>query len=71
MVQCVKDLVLSLLWLESLLWCGFDPWPGNLCMLRYSQKKKEKKKKKETVQHLELKRQLRDFLVNDIFLCEH
>ena len=25
----VKDLVLSLLWLGSLLWCRFDPWPGN------------------------------------------
>ena len=25
----VKDLVLSLLWLWLLLWCMFDPWPGN------------------------------------------
>ena len=24
----VKDLALSLLWLRSLLWLGFDPWPG-------------------------------------------
>ena len=23
----VKDLALSQLWLGSLLWCGFDPWP--------------------------------------------
>ena len=26
MAQRVKDLALSLLWL------GFSPWPGNLCM---------------------------------------
>ena len=24
-------LALSLLWLGSLLWYRFDPWPGNLC----------------------------------------
>lgn len=30
MVQWVKDLVLSLQWLQLLLW--FDPWPGNFCM---------------------------------------
>ena len=29
----VKDLALSLLWLGSLLWHEFEPWPGN-----YSQK---------------------------------
>ena len=23
----------SLLWLRTVLWCGFDPWPGNFCML--------------------------------------
>ena len=33
-VQWVKDLVLSLLWLRSLLWHGFDPWPRNFCLLR-------------------------------------
>lgn len=30
----VKDSALSLLWLRSLLWLGFDPWPGNFCMSR-------------------------------------
>ena len=30
--QKVKDLALSLLWLWLLLWCGFDPWPGNFHM---------------------------------------
>lgn len=29
--QQVKDPVFSLLWLRSLLWLGFDPWPGNFC----------------------------------------
>ena len=28
--QHVKNLVLSLQWLSSLLWYGFDPWPRNL-----------------------------------------
>ena len=32
MAQRVKDLVASLLWLRLHLWCGFDPWPENLCM---------------------------------------
>lgn len=34
MVQRVKDLMLSLLW------HGFDPYPGNFCMLRMQPKKK-------------------------------
>ena len=29
----VKDPVWPLLWLWSLLWCGFDPWSGNVYML--------------------------------------
>ena len=33
-VQWVKDLVVSLQWLGSLLWHGFDPWPRNFCMPR-------------------------------------
>ena len=32
----------------SLLWRGFDPWPGNFCMLRVQPKKKKKKKKKQS-----------------------
>ena len=32
MTQWVKDLVLSLQQLESLLWRRFDPWPGNYNM---------------------------------------
>ena len=38
--QWVKDLVLSLQWLRSLLWHRFDPWPGNFHMLWVWQKKK-------------------------------
>ena len=34
---------LSLLWLRSLLWYGFNPWPGNICMLQ----KKDWENKKE------------------------
>ena len=29
----VKDLALLLLWLRSLLWYRFDPWPWNFCVL--------------------------------------
>ena len=29
----VKDLVSALQRLRSLVWCGFDPWPGNVCVL--------------------------------------
>ena len=43
--QKVKDLVLPLLWLGSLLWFGLDPWPRNFCMLWQGPKKKKKKKK--------------------------
>ena len=39
----VKDPVLSLWWLGSLMRCGFDSWPGNFCILYVQQKKKKKK----------------------------
>ena len=45
-VQWVKDPVLSLQWLGSLLWGGFDSWPRNFCMLQARPKKKKKKKKR-------------------------
>ena len=47
MVQCVKDLALSLQGLGLLLWCGFDPWPGNVHVLQVQPKKKKKKKQKK------------------------
>ena len=51
LARCVKDLALSLLWLRSLLWCGFSPWPWNLSMPQVQPKKKEKtyKKKQEGI----------------------
>ena len=39
-VQQIKDLALSLQQLRLLLWCGFDPWPGNFYMLQAWPKKK-------------------------------
>ena len=48
MAQLVKDPVLSLLQLRSLLWCGFHPLLGNFWMPWVQPKKKEKKKKKKT-----------------------
>ena len=45
-VQWVRDPVLSLQWLGSLLWHGLDPWPGNFCVLWARTKKKKKKKMK-------------------------
>ena len=29
-----KDSALSLLWIRSLLWRGFNSWPGSFCMLQ-------------------------------------
>ena len=46
MAKQVKDLALSLKWLGSLLWHGFDPWPENFHMLRAWPKKKKKGGKK-------------------------
>ena len=41
--------MLSLQWLRSLLWHGFDPWPGNVHMLQVrSKQRKSKKTKNET-----------------------
>ena len=37
--QWVKDLALSLQQLGSLLWCGFDLWPGNFYVLQYGKNK--------------------------------
>ena len=47
-VHWVKNLVLSLLWFGSQLWCGFYPWPRNFCMLcvKPVEKKKKRKEKK-------------------------
>ena len=42
-----EDLVLSMLWLGSLLWHGFDPWAGNFKIKKTKQKKTKKKKTKK------------------------
>ena len=42
MAQQVKELVLSLLWFGSLLWCEFDPWPEKFYMLWMWTKSKKK-----------------------------
>ena len=39
MAQRVKELALSLQQLESLLWHGLNPWPGNFYMLQVLPKK--------------------------------
>ena len=44
--QWVKDLLLSLQWLGSLLWPRFNPWPRKFHRLWVQPKKKKKKKKK-------------------------
>ena len=42
MAQWDKDPVLSLLWLRSLLWHWFNPWPGNVNVPWVQPKKKKK-----------------------------
>ena len=46
MVQWVKDLALSPLWLWLQLQSIFEPWPRNFHMLQEQPKKKKEKKKK-------------------------
>ena len=54
MAQQVKDLV-SLLWLRSLLWRRFDPWPGNFRRPHgCSKKKKEEEEKRKGEAQAEL-----------------
>ena len=47
MVQQVKELALSLLWLWLLPWRGFDPWLRNFCLLWVQPKKKRKRRKRK------------------------
>ena len=46
-VQRIKDLALSLPWIESLLWCWFNPWPENFCTVKEKKRRKGKKERKE------------------------
>ena len=47
-VQCIKDLVLSLQWLGSSLWHGFHPWPRNFHVAQTWPKNNNNKKKNKT-----------------------
>ena len=38
----MKDLALLLMWLQLLLWHGFDPWPWNFHVPLHDQKKTDK-----------------------------
>ena len=49
MAQWVKDPALSLQWLGSPPWRGFDPWPGNCHMLQAW----PKKRKEEVIELIE------------------
>ena len=51
MVQLVKDLVLSLMWLRLLLWHRFNPWPQEF--LHAMDAVKKEIKKENTVQSQE------------------
>ena len=51
MEQWVKDPVLSLQRLGSLLWCGFNPWPGKF-HISWAHTARGKKKKKSNFQPL-------------------
>ena len=62
--QQVKDLELSLPWLWLHLWCMFDPWPGNFCMLWMQPKKEELKPPK----HLTICRGTCSLSPEDFFL---
>ena len=46
MIQWVKDPELSPMWPKLLLWCGFDPRPGNFHMPQVWLKKEKKERKK-------------------------
>lgn len=37
----MKHPVVSLLWIRSVLWCEFDPWPGDVHVLLGVAKKKK------------------------------
>ena len=49
MIQWVKDPELSPMWPKLLLWCGFDPRPGNFHMPQVWLKKEKKRKKKKKI----------------------
>ena len=53
MAQQTKDLMLSLLWLGLLLWCGLGPWPDSAMGKKEVQRSygRNKQKRKLTITH--------------------
>ena len=53
MAQQTKDLMLSLLWLGLLLWCGLGPWPDSAMGKKEVQRSygQNKQKRKLTITH--------------------
>ena len=71
-----KDLTVSVQGLRSLLWHGFDPWPGKVRVPRVWPKKRWGKKKRKTLSR-RIKTRLLDLyfnfwkssLISDFFFC--
>ena len=60
MAQWVKDMALSLEWLGSLLWLGFDPWPRNFHVSQAWPKKKKKTRNREKIEMKRGRKRIRD-----------
>ena len=60
---------MSLLWLRLLLWCMFNPWPGNFCMPWAQQKKKKKEKKIRSARQYRVKTNLHSYVFFVFFVC--
>jgi len=67
--QLVKDLVLSLLWLGSLLWCAFNPGPQNICMLQAQPKQTNKQLNKNRIKIKISSYMWFPFISLDVCLC--
>jgi len=48
----IRNLALSLLCLGLLLWCGFDPWPGNFCTPQVQPPPTKKKEREKALQRV-------------------
>ena len=65
----VKDLALSLLWLRSLLWHEFDPWPSNFHTRQEKTKKQKKNNFNETLFPLPPQKKFSKKTGLGIFVC--
>ena len=57
-------MALSLLWLRSLLWHGFNLWPKNFCMPRVQPKKKKKNQEISKADHVEFELEFARYFSN-------